>query len=78
MADKKEEKEQKKKRGGVIGFIAGFCFGVRAGGDYNAGKEVHWREWIRLLVIPAIWDAIEGAQGVTTSELANRYGAAFY
>jgi hypothetical protein len=69
-------------RGGVMGFIAGCCFGVRTGGDYNEGKEVHWREWIMLVpianIVFAIWNGIEGAEGVTTAELASRYGAMYY
>ena len=36
-------------RGGVMGFIAGCCFGIRAGAAYNDGKEIHWREWVMLL-----------------------------
>ena len=69
-------------RGGLMGFIAGCCFGLRAGGDYNEGKEIHWREWIRVIpvvsIVAAIWDGIEGAQGVTMSEFSSRYGSQFY
>jgi hypothetical protein len=69
-------------RGGFMGFIAGCCFGIRTGGDYNEGKEIHWREWVMLIPIAnlvfAIWNGIEGAEGVTTSELANRYGSMYY
>ncbi len=35
-------------RGGFMGFIAGCCFGLRAGAAYN-GKEIHWREWCMLI-----------------------------
>ncbi|MBN1268872.1 MAG: hypothetical protein JXB04_04740 [Kiritimatiellae bacterium] len=69
-------------RGGFMGFIAGCCFGVRSGGAYNSGKELHFREW--LLVIPivnfviAIWNGIDGANGTTGADLAARYGAAYY
>ncbi|MBU0677631.1 MAG: hypothetical protein KJ626_05910 [Verrucomicrobia bacterium] len=69
-------------RGGFMGFIAGCCFGIRTGGAYNEGKEVHWREWVMLIpvagIVFAVWNGIEGAQGVTTSELADRYGSMFY
>jgi hypothetical protein len=69
-------------RGGLMGFIAGCCFGVRTGGDYNEGKEVHWREWVMLVpfvnIVFAIWNGIEGAEGVTMGELGDRYGAMFY
>ena len=65
-------------RGGVMGFIAGCCFGIRAGAAYNDGKEIHWREWIRIFVIPAIWDGIEGMNGMTTKDYAQKYGATYY
>ena len=38
-------------RGGLVGFIVGCCFGIRTGGDYNQGKEIHWREWVMLVPI---------------------------
>jgi len=69
-------------RGGFMGFIAGCCFGLRTGGDYNEGKEVHWREWVMLIPIAnlvfAVWTGIEGAQGKTTSDYAAEYGSSFY
>lgn len=68
-----------KGRGGVMGFIAGCCFGTRAGGDYNSGKEICWREWVRVFVWPLmIWDGIEGAQGMTTADYAKTYGSNYY
>ncbi|MDD2239040.1 MAG: hypothetical protein PHO14_09805 [Kiritimatiellae bacterium] len=69
-------------RGGFMGFIAGCCFGIRAGSAYNDGKEVHWREWCSLIpyvnIVFAIWNGIDGANGVTSSELAAQYGAIYY
>jgi hypothetical protein len=69
-------------RGGVMGFIAGCCFGIRSGAAYNDGKEVHWREWVRLIpfasIVFAIWDGIDGANGMTTKDYVSKYGAAFY
>lgn len=69
-------------RGGVMGFIAGCCFGIRAGAAYNDGKEIHWREWVGLIpyvnIVFYIWNGIDGANGVTTKEYATKYGAAFY
>ena len=69
-------------RGGIMGFIAGCCFGIRTGGDYNEGKEVHWREWCRLIpwagIVFAIWDGVEGVQGKTTADYRGQYGATFY
>ncbi len=65
-------------RGGVMGFIAGCCFGIRAGAAYNDGKEIHWREWTRVFIIPAIFDGIDGAHGMTTADYVDKYGLAFY
>ena len=69
-------------RGGFMGFIAGCCFGIRAAGDYNDGKEIHWREWCRLIpyagIVFAVWDGIDGAKGTTTGDYVGKYGAMFY
>jgi hypothetical protein len=69
-------------RGGLMGFIAGCCFGIRAGGDYNEGKEIHWREWIRIIpvvgLIIGIWDGIECYNGKTGADYAAQYGSQFY
>jgi hypothetical protein len=69
-------------KGGFMGFIAGCCFGVRTAGQVNEGKEIHWREWGRIIpyvnIVFWVWDCIDGAQGVTTTELAAQYGARFY
>lgn len=69
-------------RGGLMGFIAGCCFGIRAGGEYNEGKEIHWREWIGLVpfvgLVVAIWNGVDGANGMSTSDYAKKYGSAFY
>ncbi|MCA1808229.1 MAG: hypothetical protein LC725_02025, partial [Lentisphaerae bacterium] len=73
---------QRERRGGLMGFIAGCCFGIRAGGAYNDGKEIHWREWVMLIPVAnfvfAIWNGIDGANGTTTSDYATQYGTAFY
>ena len=69
-------------RGGLMGFISGCCFGVRTAGEYNDGKEIHWREWGRIVpfvgFIFGIWDGIEGSEGITNQELVERYGSTFY
>lgn len=66
-------------RGGFMGLLAGCCFGIRAAGDYNEGKEIHWREWLTLVpVVGSVWNGIEGMQGVTRSDYAAKYGATFY
>ena len=69
-------------RGGLMGFIAGCCFGIRAGGDYNEGKEIHWREWVLLIPIAniffAIWNGVDGANGMTTADYTKAYGTSFF
>jgi hypothetical protein len=69
-------------RGGLMGFIAGCCFGLRAGAAYNDGKEIHWREWVMLVpfvgFVVAIWNGIDGANGVTSKDYAAQYGAMYY
>ena len=69
-------------RGGFMGFIAGCCFGIRAGLDYNDGSEIHWREWCRLIpyagIIFALWDGVDGYQGKTRSDFVSQYGDSFF
>jgi hypothetical protein len=69
-------------RGGFMGFIGGCCFGLRAGAAYNDGKEIHWREWVRLIpfvgLVVGIWDGIDCANGRTTSDFGSQYGAMYY
>lgn len=69
-------------RGGIMGFIAGCCFGVRSGAAYNDGKEVHWREWVQLVpvasIVFAVWNGIDGANGWTSKDYATQYGNAYY
>ncbi len=65
-----------------MGFIAGCCFGIRAGAAYNDGKEIHWREWVLLIPVAnigfAIWNGIDGADGMTTADYARRYSTSFF
>lgn len=65
-----------------MGFIAGCCFGIRAGMAYNDGKELHWREWCRIVpfvsIVIAIWDGVDCANGKTTTDFAAQYGAMYY
>lgn len=69
-------------RGGIGGFLVGCCFGVRTAGEFNAGKDLHFREWALIIpyvgVVFAIWNGIDGAQGVTTADLQQSYGALYY
>ena len=70
------------KRGGFMGFIAGCCFGIRAGNAYNDGKEIHFREWCTIIpyagIIFSIWNGIDCAGGKTTADLSAQYGATYY
>lgn len=69
-------------RGGLMGFIAGCCFGIRAGAAYNDGKEIHWREWVLLVplanIVFTIWNGIDGANGMTSADYVKKYGTVFY
>ena len=71
-----------KGRGGFMGFIAGCCFGMRAGADYNEGKQIVWREWVQLIpyvgLVFAIWNGIDGANGVTRADYAETYGSTYF
>jgi len=68
-------------RGGIMGFIAGCCFGLRAGVDYNDGKEIHWREWARIVpfvgLVIAIWDGADSYSGKTRADFAAQYGSVY-
>ena len=54
---------QAAEKGGVLGFLAGCCLGIRVGTQYNEGKDIHWREWAPLLplvgVVVSIWNGID-------------------
>ena len=69
-------------RGGPVGFVVGCCFGVRTAAQWNDGKDLHFRDWGRIIpyvgVVFAIWDGIEGAQGTTTTSLQATYGAQYF
>ncbi len=69
-------------RGGLIGFFAGCCFGIRSGAAYNDGKDLHWREWVLIIPIAgwvvAIMNGLDGANGLTSRDMANQYGSNFY
>lgn len=71
-----------KGRGGFVGFIAGCCFGVRSGGDYNEGKNLHWREWGMFIpffnIVVVVWNGIDGANGVTRADYVEQYGSTYY
>ncbi len=68
--------------GGFEGFLIGCCFGLRSAAAHNDGKDLHWREWIRVIPIANIvgiaFDLVDGWNGVTSADLAARYGANYY
>lgn len=68
--------------GGVGGLLVGCCFGVRTAGQWNDGKDLHFRDWGRLIpvvnIVLAVWDGIQGYEGITTSQLAEEYGSNFF
>lgn len=60
-------------KGGILGGLVGCCFGLRAAGDYNDGKDISVREWLRLLpfvnIVIAVLDTVDGYNGVSRSQL---------
>ncbi len=69
-------------RGGVGGLLVGCCFGIRTAGQWNEGKDLHFRDWGRLIpfvnIVLVVWDGIQGYEGITTSDLAREYGSSYY
>jgi hypothetical protein len=76
--------------GGILAFFVGCCWGLREGTEWNEGRNLHWREWVPLAcsLVPyiggigtavlSIWTGVECAQGMTTREFAEKYGANWY
>ncbi len=68
--------------GGPGGLLVGCCFGVRTAGQWNEGKDLHFRDWGRLIpvvnIVLAVWDGIQAYEGITTTELAEEYGSNFF
>ncbi len=62
-----------REKGGCVGGIVGCCFGIRTVGDYNDGKDISIREWLRIVpfvsFVVAIMDGLDGYNGKTRSEL---------
>ena len=53
--------------------------GIRSGAAYNDGKDIHWREWLILACgVGSIWNGIEAAKGMQTSDYVKAYGSAYY
>jgi len=66
------------KRGGLMGLLVGCCFGTRASGAYNDGKDVALLEWLQFIAVGNIIAGIDGMNGKTTADLAKQYGASYY
>lgn len=68
--------------GGLEGFLIGCCFGIRSAAAHNDGKDLHWREWIRLIplanIVGMVFDAVDGMNGMTTANFADQYGSNYY
>ena len=68
--------------GGFEGFLIGCCFGLRSAAAHNDGKELHWREWVRIIplanIVGIVFDFVDGMNGTTTADLATKYGATYY
>ena len=70
------------KPGGFGGLLVGCCFGVRTAGEWNEGKDLHFRDWGRLIpfvnIVLFVWDGVQGYEGITTADLAAEYGANYF
>ena len=59
--------------GGCLGCCIGCCFGIRAAGDYNEGKDISIREWLRFVpfvdIVAMVFNAVDGYNGKTRSDL---------
>lgn len=68
--------------GGLAGAIIGCCFGIRSAAAYNDGKDLHWREWIRVIpivyIVGMVYDGVDGMNGRTTADYASQYGSNYY
>lgn len=69
-------------RAGPIGFVVGCCFGIRTAGAWNEGKELHFRDWGRIIpfvsIVLAVWDGFDSYSGVTTKDLQTKYPGNFF
>ena len=73
---------QAREAGGLAGGIIGCCFGIRSAAAWNEGKSLEVREWLRIIpivgIVGAVWNTIDGWNGVTTDDLRNAAGAQYY
>ena len=68
--------------GGIAGGLIGCLSGVRTSAAYNDGKVISWRDWIRWIpiasIVFAVIDGVDGASGITSAQLADKYGSLYY
>ena len=73
---------QAREAGGLAGGIVGCCFGVRTAAAWNDGKNIDIREWLRIVpiagIVAAVWNTIDGWNGVTTADLRKAAGEQYY
>lgn len=73
---------QAREAGGLAGGIVGCCFGVRTAAAWNEGKNLDIREWLRIVpiagIVAAVWNTVDGWNGVTTADLRKAAGAQYY
>jgi hypothetical protein len=69
-------------RGGGMGFLVGCCLGVRTAAAWNEGKQLHWRDWGRLIpgvsLYVGVVDGLDGKAGIKTADLQRKFGAVYY
>ena len=68
--------------GGFVSGLIGCLSGIRTSAAYNDGKVISWRDWIRWIpyanIVFFIVDGVDGASGITTAQLADKYGSLYY
>lgn len=73
---------QAREAGGLSGGLVGCCFGIRTAAAWNDGKNIEIREWLRIIpivgVVGAVWNMVDGWNGVTTDDLRKTAGEAYY
>ena len=73
---------QAREAGGLAGGIVGCCFGVRTAAAWNEGKNLDIREWLRIVpfagIVAAVWNTVDGWNGITTADLRQIAGEQYY
>jgi hypothetical protein len=67
-----------KHKGGPMAFLVGALCGLRAGLEWNEGKDVHWREWCQVVPFVWVWNGITCAKGTTAHEFGRQNGTNWY